>query len=186
MPYPTTHRRLPFAASLPQRSPLRVRTNNRMCCNAGCHSRRLLGGLHGSRVLRVRDFHALPVDVDVPAVPAAEPADLEHNLWHPAGPPQHPRQSQCETMTMRWMRAMPVLSACNPTDRIGACDGFNACLHFRFERYSSSVCLDGRRTLYDRCAFVQHPPSHPDGHLCDTVCDATATPPISHANPVGL
>ena len=48
---------------------------------------------------------------------------------------------------------MPVLSACNPTDRIGACDGFNACLHFRFEWYSSSVCLDGRRTLHDRCAL---------------------------------
>ena len=61
---------------------------------------------------------------------------------------------KCETMTMRWMRAMPVLSGCNPTDRIGACDGFIACLHFRFDWYSSSVCLDGRRTLHDRCAFV--------------------------------
>jgi hypothetical protein len=35
--------------------------------------------------------------------------------------------------------------------------------------------LARRRT---RPSFVQHPPFHPDGHLCDTVCDATATPPI--------
>jgi hypothetical protein len=45
-------------------------------------------------------------------------------------------------------------------------------------------CSSARRRT--RPSFVQHPPFHPDGHLCDTVCDATATPPGSHANPVGL